>query len=397
VAARGRWATEGRWVWWWKDWIDRRFVRKFEELPEMAPPPPPVPRRLRDETPDPMRCGGCGAKLGADPLRRALGRLPAQQPLEQCHGIAMGIGDDAAVLHVERAELLLTVDGFRSLVDDAYLFGRITAHHSLNDVLAMGGRGLAALALATVPLMAEAMMEEELYQLLKGAVDVLNEHGVPLVGGHSAEGAELGLALSVTGVQHGAPLAKAGLEPGDALLLTKPLGTGAVLAGHMRGRTPSDQLAAALRVMDQSNAAALEVLRAHGVHALTDVTGFGLLGHLGEMLRASGTGATVHLDRVPLLPGARALVQDGIVSSLQVNNEQALADYELCELTSAEAPLRLLLDPQTSGGLLAGVPAESAGPCLEALHGAGYRRAAVVGTVTDRAWRVVPEARKQRP
>jgi selenide, water dikinase len=393
VAARGQWSASGRWVWRWKDRIDRRFMARFSDLPEMDEPGFAVPKALREDSPEAMRCGGCGAKLGADPLRRVLARLPDQGELQIRQGVRLGIGDDAAVLRVGSGELLLTVDGFRSLVADPYLFGRITAHHALNDVLAMGGRGIAALALATVPLMAEAMMEDDLYLLLKGAIDVLNEHGVPLVGGHSAEGAELSLALSITGVGHDDALTKHGLQPGDLLVLNKPLGTGAILAADMRGRASSDQVAGALASMDLSNAAALDVLRGMGVRALTDVTGFGLLGHLGEMLRASGVGAIVCADRIPLLPGAEALVAADIVSSLQAANELAFGDFELAPRPTGGAPLaarvRLLADPQTSGGLLAGVPAHCAAACVAALRDAGYPEAAVVGTVTADVWQVV--------
>ncbi len=389
VAARGRLSVAGRWVWRWKDWIDRRFMARFRDLPEMSGPLPALPASLRERMPDPMRCGGCGAKLGADPLRRVLARLPDQSALQARHGVILGIGDDAAVIRVSGADLVMTVDGFRSLVDDAYRFGRITAHHSLNDVIAMGGKGIAALAMATVPLMTEAMMEEELFALLKGAVDVLNAHGVPLVGGHSAEGGELALSLSITGVERAPSLRKGGARVGDALLLTKPLGTGAVLAAHMRGRAGSDVVAAALASMDHSNAAALEVLREHGVHALTDVSGFGLLGHLGEMLRGAGVGAVVRLSRVALLPGAAEAVAAGIVSSLQSNNEGALRDFDCAAVAAAEPGLRLLVDPQTSGGLLAAVPEARAGACVAALAEAGYPAAAIIGTVTEGRWQVL--------
>jgi len=388
VASRGRLWAAGRWVWRWKDWIDRRFMARFNDLPEMSDPEPAVPRALRDGMPETMRCGGCGAKLGADPLRRVLARLPDQRALERRRGVRLGIGDDAAVVQVGASNLVLTVDGFRSLVADPYRFGRITAHHSLNDVIAMGGCGLAALAMATVPLMAEEMMEEELYLLLKGVVEVLNDHHVPLVGGHSAEGGELSLALSITGVEVGPPLHKRGARPGEALLLTKALGTGAVLAADMRARAPSDHVAAALAVMDTSNAAALDVLREHGVSALTDVSGFGLVGHLGEMLRASGVGASLELAAVPLLPGAETLVADGFVSSLQANNESALNDFDTTGIDAGNACLRLLADPQTSGGLLAAVPAERAGACVTALQAAGYPAACRIGTVTDGPARV---------
>jgi selenide,water dikinase len=388
VASRGALWAAGRWVWRWKDWIDRRFMSRFNDLPDMSDPEPSVPRSLRENMPDTMRCGGCGAKLGADPLRRVLARLPDQSPLERRRGVQLGIGDDAAVVQVAAGNLVLTVDGFRSLVADPYRFGRITAHHSLNDVIAMGGQGLAALAMATVPLMAEEMMEQELYLLLQGVVEVLNEHDVPLVGGHSAEGGELSLALSITGVEVGPALHKGGARAGEALLLTKALGTGAVLAADMRARAPSDDVAAAVAAMDTSNAAALAVLREHGVSALTDVSGFGLVGHLGEMLRAAGIGASLELAAIPLLPGAAALVADGFVSSLQANNEAALQDFDSAGIDAASAPLRLLADPQTSGGLLAAVPADRAAACVSALQAAGYPAACRIGTVTDGPWQV---------
>lgn len=392
VASRGSRWMEGRWVWWWKHRIDRRFMRRFAELPDMAgaaAPPRQVGKDWRNRVPESMRCGGCGAKLGADPLRRVLERLPDQRALEQRQGVTLGIGDDAAVLRTQAGDLVLTIDGFRSLLDDAYLFGRITAHHALNDVIAMGARGSVALAMATVPLMADAMMEDELYLLLKGAVDVLNDHGVPLVGGHSAEGGELALALSLTGTADSLSLGKDGLCDGDELLLTKPLGTGALLAAQMRARLPSDQLAAAVASMDHSNAAALPVLLDHQVTALTDVSGFGLLGHLGEMLRDAGLGATIEAADVPLLPGAAHAIAAGIVSSLQDNNEQALADFTLVGGHPGLTEVRVLVDPQTSGGLLAGVPAGRGRACCEALRAAGYTEAAIIGRVTEGAPQVV--------
>ena len=386
IASRGAWVLEGAWVWRWKDWIDQRFMARFRELPAMPDAagrrPEPLPAALANDAPDLERFGGCGAKIGASPLRRVLARLPDQTRPE----VPVGIGDDAAVLMVPGERILLTVDGFRSLIDDAYQFGRITAHHSLNDVLAMGGRGIAALAMATVPLMAEAMMEEELYWLLRGAVDVLNAHDVPLVGGHSAEGAELSLALTITGVETGATLGQAGLQPGDRLILNKPLGTGVLLAGHMRGLAASDQVSAALRQMDTSNAPALAVLRRFDVHALTDVTGFGLLGHLGEMLRASGVGVNLAIGAMPALAGALALIEAGVVSSLHANNAQAIRDFTLSGQQPDSGAVKLLVDPQTSGGLLAGVPGDRAADCVAALQAAGYPDASLVGEVTAGGW-----------
>jgi len=385
VASRGDWAAEGRWVWWWKDWIDRRFMKRFNALPVMAVPDWSLPAALRAEAPDPMRCGGCGAKLGADPLRRALARLPVHQP----PSVLLGLGDDAAVIRLSADTLVQTVDGLKAFVDDPYRFGRITAQHAMNDLLAMGARGLSALALVTLPLMADAMMEDDLVQLLSGVLAGLDEHGVPLVGGHSGEGESLHLALSLTGVADGPPLRKAGLEAGQRLVITKALGTGTLLAAHMRARLPSAQLEAALAAMEQSNGPALAVLRDHGVRALTDVSGFGLLGHLGEMLRASGpaVGVDLSLPALPWLPGAAEQFRSGVGSSLQSNNEAALADFDGA---TGDWRARLAVDPQTSGGLLAALPAEQAERCVAALRGAGYEAAEAIGTVTGGAWRLLP-------
>jgi selenide,water dikinase len=384
IASRGRFVASGKWVWRWKDWIDRRFMERFENLPQMPEAQWKLPANLQADAPDSMRCGGCGAKLGANPLQRVLGRLPEQN----FGNVALGIGDDAAVIRSTGADIVLTVDGFRSLVSDPYLFGRITAHHALNDVLAMGAAGTAALALATVPLMSETLMEEDLFQLLRGAVDVLNAHGVPLVGGHSAEGAELSLGLTVTGAVVQPMLPKSGLRPGDHLLLTKPLGTGAIMAGQMRGKVASDLLAPALKSMDTSNADALDVLREHGVTAATDVSGFGLLGHLGEMLRASRTGADICVQQVPVFAGVLDVISNGTTSSLQTNNEMALQDFVLHGCDAGESRVRVLVDPQTSGGILASVPGERGPACLAALHKKGYERAALIGRVSAEGWNI---------
>jgi len=385
VASKGPLSAWGRWAWRWKDRIDRKFMERFSTLPEMKVDAPLLAPVLQADAPDVMRCGGCGAKLGADPLRRVLARLPDQK----FEHVQLGIGDDAAVLEHRNGNLVLTVDGFRSLVSDPYLFGRISAHHSLNDIFAMGARGTGALALATVPLMAESMMEEELYQLLKGVVDVLNAHDVPLVGGHSAEGAELSLGLTITGEVEQPMLTKAGLLPGDLLLLCKPLGTGVMFAANMRGRLTSDLLEAVVASMDRSNASALKVLRKHQVRGATDISGFGLLGHLAEMLRAGGVGVSIQLHDVPLLDGAMELMEAGNASSLQDNNERALGEFEFVGCSPGDTAVRLLVDPQTSGGLLAAVPSAEAEACLLELRSAGYDAAAIIGRVEEDGSQIV--------
>ena len=377
VANRGRLAAAGVWVWRWKRWIDLRFMRKFNDLPAMdAEPVDQLAQDGSGEGQPAMRCGGCGAKLGADILRRTLDRLA----IETSAATVRGIGDDAALVSLAGGQVAVSCDGFRTMIGDAYRFGRISAHHALNDLFAMGADARFALALATVPLMADAMMEEDLFQMMAGALAVFREHGVDLVGGHSAEGADLGIAFTVFGGLGGDVLAKGGLRAGEKLVLTKPLGTGAVLAGAMRGKARARDVVAAIDSMDTSNASAVGVLRGHGVGGCTDVSGFGLAGHLTEMTRASNVGAVLN-GPLPQLPGAADLMASGIVSSLQRNNEQALDDFVIRKARPDAPTVRILADPQTSGGLLAGVPAAAASSCVGELRRLGYG-AAVVGEVT---------------
>ena len=386
IATKGPFALKMPYFWRLKERIDRRFIERFQRLSQMQQPSRPnlAPALAADLPDDAMRCGGCGAKLAADPLRRVLARLPKQ---EAAH-VTLGIGDDAAQVLHGTGSTFLSVDGFRAMIDDPYLLGRICAHHSLNDLFAMGAQPSAALALATIPLMAEAMMEEDLFQLLSGVVDVLNAHGAPLVGGHSAEGAELSIGLTVTGVPGARTLTKSMCRPGDALIVTKPLGTGVILAAAMRGLHEADAIPACLEAMNCSNAPALEILQGYGISALTDVTGFGLIGHLSEMLRASDCGVELRLDRVPMLPGARSFANQGVRSSIQSANALALGDFSVAPSVTDGAALALLSDPQTSGGLLACVASEQADACVSTLGDAGIP-AANIGYITPKERRSI--------
>ena len=385
VASRGPWHASGRWVWVWKDWIDRRFMRRFQDLPEMETPAPALAPALGVDAPDAMRCGGCGAKLGADLLERVLRRLPVRPDPD----LVQGIGDDAAIVRLESSTLAMTCDGFRAMVDDPWRFGRIAAHHAMNDLFAMNALPRHALALVTVPVMADALMEEDLYQVMAGAVSVFHAHDVTLAGGHSAEGAELSVGFAVTGAAPGDVLTKGGMQPGQRLVLTKPIGTGALLAGAMQGRTSGRDLVATLDLMDASSAAAARILVEHGATACTDVTGFGLAGHLSEMTRASGAAARLQLCAIPMVPAAVALMEEGVQSSLQPNNAQALEDFVVRGCVPGDPRLRLLADPQTAGGLLAGVPAASADACVAALRAAGYADSAIIGDVMPEGLSVI--------
>jgi selenide, water dikinase len=374
VASRGPFAAEGAYLWRLKDWIDRRWMRRYRELPDMTPEP-----AAEGAGPGGMRCGGCAAKVPAAVLGRVIAGL---QPAA---GDAVAIGldspDDAALIAFPGAPpLLQTVDFFRAMVDDPFLFGQIAANHALGDIYAMGGRPDTALAIATLPPARPEIVEQDLYQMLRGALDVIEEAGAALIGGHSAEGAEMGLGFAVTGRAplSGKLLRKGGLRAADRLLLTKPLGTGVILAADGRALAPARAVADAIAAMRQSSAAAAACLAAHGAAAATDVTGFGLLGHLIEMLRAAHMDAALDPDWIPALDGAVELLARGIASSLDADNRAALSVLDAAGRTHPIAPL--LVDPQTAGGLLAGVAADRSERCLAELCRLGYR-AAVIGRV----------------
>jgi len=387
VASRGPFACEGAWVWKLKDWIDRRWMRQYQELPEMSAPgfpsvPSVAPSPSVPAPPDQMRCGGCGAKIGADVLHRVLRRLQPVQREDVLIGLASP--DDAAVVQVPAGQVAVqTVDFFRTFLNDPYVFGQVAANHGLGDIFAMGAEPQSALLIATVPPGAEPRVEEQLHQLLAGALRVLNAHETQLAGGHTAEGPELALGMVVNGLAHPDRLwRKGGLLPGQALILTKPIGTGALFAADMRGRAAGRWIETALSSMLLSHREAARILREHGATACTDVTGFGLVGHLLEMLGASSVSATIQLGKLPILDGAREVVAGGALSSLHPQNLRFERGLENQEEARAHGLFPLLFDPQTAGGLLAGVPAERGSACLESLRAAGYVHASLIGHVT---------------
>jgi selenide,water dikinase len=391
VGSRGWWSFEGDVVWRWKDWIDRRFMSRYADLPAMSAEAPPVlepglasSEALREISTAAMRCGGCGSKVGATPLTRVLEQLA---PIRR-DDVLIGLDapDDAAVVSVPPGKVLVrTVDAFRAIVNDPFVFGQITANHCLGDIFAMGAEAQTALAVATVPFGLDRKVEDTLVQLLSGAVQVLNDAGAALVGGHTSEGVELSLGLSLTGlVDRDAVLRKGGLRAGDRLVLTKGIGTGTLFAAEMRMRAKGRWIDGAIAAMRQSSRAAADVLRRHQASACTDVTGFGLLGHLVEMTRASGVDVRLNLPAVPVLDGALETSAAGFLSSLHPHNvrlRRAVADIER---VSADPRYTLLYDPQTSGGLLAGVPADRAQACVDDLLANGYHQAAIIGTVEPR-------------
>jgi selenide, water dikinase len=395
IGTRNGLAFQGAWVWRWKDWIDRRFMRKFSVFPAMALPPVVLPpladqQALKEISATAMRCGGCGAKVGASVLARALGGIEPAVRADVVVGL--DAPDDAALVDVGGDKLSLqTVDYFRAIIDDPYTLGKIAANHSLGDVYAMGGQPQTALAIATLPYGLEAKVEADLSAMMAGANEVLRQAGCALVGGHTSEGAELALGFAINGlVPRNAALRKSGLRPGDALILTKPIGTGTLLAAHMRGRAKARWVMAAITHMIHSNGQAADILRRHGVHATTDVTGFGLLGHLFEMVRASNVDARVAINRVPLLDGAPESIALGIFSSLQPQNVRLRRAIANVDQVGQHPHYPLLFDPQTAGGLVAAVPLREAQACIAALRAANYTGAAVIGLVTARSGALEP-------
>jgi len=329
-----------------------------------------------------MRCAGCGAKVGADVLARALARVQSLHRDDVL--IGLDAPDDAAVVEVPSCKVLVqSVDFFRAIVDDPYVFGKIAATHALGDLYAMGADPQTALAIVGIPHGPEEHVEETLTQLMAGAVEVLHAAGAALVGGHTSEAAELGLGFTVNGLADpNRLLRKSGLRSGDRLILTKPIGTGTLFAADMRHQAKGQWIADAIESMLQSNREASDVFLRHGATACTDVTGFGLIGHLHEMAQASGVGVALDMARVPVLDGAEHTAGAGVFSTLYPQNLRLRRVIRNGERAASTPRFALLFDPQTAGGLLAGVPADAADACVAELRAAGYRHSAIVGGVT---------------
>ena len=389
IASRGAWSFEADWLWKWKDSIDRKFMRMFNELPEMPEEQVALSgiadqEVLKEISTLAMRCGGCGAKVGSTVLSRVLNTL--DKPSRDDVLIGLDSPDDAAVFSVPDGKAMVqSVDYFRSFIDDPYVFGQIAANHALGDLFAMGAQAQSALAIATVPYGREAIVERTLSELLQGAQKVLNDSGAVIAGGHSSEGAELAFGLTVNGlVGKEQVLRKSGMQPGDVLILTKPIGTGTLFAANMRGKAKGRWIDDAIESIMVSNQAASKVLFENGVTACTDVTGFGVLGHLVEMTKASGCDVDLMVDALPLLDGALETMSAGILSSLQPQNMRLRRAITNAEDWSSHPSYALLFDPQTAGGLLASIPEEKAENCLSDLRAQGYQSVVLVGRVKQR-------------
>ena len=303
---------------------------------------------------------GCGCKLGAADLERVLASLDGT--VDPAVLVGPATADDAGVYRVrDDLALVQTVDFFTPIVDDPYDFGRIAATNALSDVYAMGGEPLTALNLVAFSL--EDLGDDVLREILRGGADVVREAGAVIVGGHSIDDREPKYGLAVTGSVHpDEVLSNAGGRPGDALVLTKPLGAGAISTAAKRGTAGAEEVAAAVAVMTELNRDAATAARAAGAHAMTDVTGFGLLGHLHELTRASGVSAEVDAGAVPAIAGALELLDgEGAVSGGARRNAEHASTFASIDPAVSPARRRLLPDPMTSGGLLVALPPERAG------------------------------------
>ncbi len=382
----GCWIHEGRLAYWGKLRADDQWMQSFQKLAAGTRASENSPSSAHEK----MRCGGCGAKVPQDILQEA---LSSQGQSSYSHFIRFGMdaAEDACVIYAPRGEpSSLTqavprpldthsVDFFRAFHDDYYVFGQIAAHHSLNDIWAMNSDAHLALALVTVPLAAPHIQRDWLRLALKGSQDVFQHHQVAMGGGHTSEGMEFGLGFCVSGsLGEHTPFTKDALQPGDCLFLSKPLGTGVLMAAFAAGRCKPRWAQQCMEGMLMSNRPLQLVLRQLQVHAATDVSGFGLAGHLGEMLERSRATACLRLESIPLYKGFKELATL-FESTLAPANRRVAARY----LESGLKAEGLLFDPQTAGGFLFGLHPTQVETLRHVCTAAGIPVPAQIGVVTQ--------------
>ncbi len=340
----------GHWVWRWKDRIDRKFMAALNDFrPGMGT------TSGNEESSEPMHCAGCGSKLGPELLRDSLQTLP--RVTREAVLPALGRAEDASLwTPTQGLQIVQSVDGFRAFSEDLYQLGQVCVQHALSDLYAMNATPVSAQVWTNLAFCHPRLQQGDFRQLMTGIAEALVANDCVLAGGHSTEGLETHVSVTANGeVAPDQIWRKTGARPGDWLVLTKPLGTGVILAADMTGDAPAEAMRAAWAGMLQSNRQAWQHLQILHPHAVTDVTGFGLLGHLLEMLDGTALEAELRAEAIPALPGALDLLQAGWQSSLV---PQLLPLLNRCRTGHLlDAPhTRLLLDPQTSGGLLAAVP-----------------------------------------
>ncbi|MCA9641042.1 MAG: selenide, water dikinase SelD [Polyangiaceae bacterium] len=375
VALGSKWGRtlEGRWVWRLKDRIDRRFVERFT---------------FADATQEPtataeMECGGCAAKLGRETLQDALSGMDTEAPDER---VIWGIreAEDVAAWKMKDEVVVANVDAFSAFTRDYFALGRVAATNALSDLWAKAALPEVALSSLVIPKADRQKQAATVQQILKGASQVFDAHGVQLLGGHTQAGEQLQVGFAIWGRARGPLLPKRGAQSGDCLVLTKALGSGVLLHADAMGDCRFDWRKELYASLFATNADAGLLAQRLGARAATDITGFGLLGHLHEMLHADGLGAELELSALPVLPGALELLARGYRSTFHAQNS---ALREWCQRSTregaVEARTELLFDPQTSGGLLIAISPEQAEELLRQLSSAGLPQARLIGRVKD--------------
>lgn len=355
VGTRHGLSVSGAWVWQWKDRIDRAFMTRVATAGSAMAQSASAPK-------DAMHCAGCASKLGPAVVSGTVSALPVFDNPQVVPALAQA--EDAARWRPTAGrDTVQSLDGFRAFTDDGYRLGRIAANHALSDVYAMGAEPLSALVWVNLAHNHPRLQARDHRRILSGVADALHEQRCVLGGGHSSEGVETHLGIAVTGeVPAGVALAKHTARAGDHLVLTQALGTGVILAANQVGDAPAAAIESAMRLMLNDNRAASVALAE--ANALTDVTGYGLLGHLLEMLDGTNLAAAVDLDSVPAIAGALELFASGWRSTLHPALLPLLAETDRDRDDALGA---LCLDPQTSGGLLAAVPPDRV-DALRAAH-----------------------------
>ncbi len=403
IASKYGFAVEGKWLWFYKRWIDVRFMKMLKQLPAMTNHHSlkqlkkqyanlASRQQLSKIAEIPMHCGGCGAKVSPSVLHDVLQALLKADNSDFDKNIVLSIRDqdDAAAFSVPQHQLLVqSIDYFRSFLDDPFLFGRIAVNHALGDLYAMGAKPHSVLANISLPYMPANLQYQTLYQLMSGILKQLSYHHCILLGGHSSEGKELACGFSVNGMSENRLLiTKSALRTDMALILTKPLGTGVIMAANMRYQADGVWVSEAIEQMLLSHQEVLPLLLEYNITACTDITGFGLLGHLYEMLKAS-TGeiqAVLKLSSIPFLRGAQECTGSGIYSSLYPENlyfSRYVQDFDPL-LQQFPETIPLLFDPQTAGGLLIAVDKDQSTQMLEKIQNLGYTNAAIIGHTCSR-------------
>ena len=386
IASRGNFFMHGKIPWLVKDRIDKNFVKKYSNLPQMNQNFS-IAKGLVDNTTQQlleshaMRCAGCGAKVANNVLQDVLHQLPNTEKQEILTSFSSA--EDASLILLKDNKILLqSVDQIKAFINDPWIFARIATNHCLSDIYAMGCRPHSALAIVGLPFASKEYSISELRQLMLACSDTLKEQNCSLIGGHTAESEDLTFGLSVNGfTTQDKVLRKNGMKRGDVLILTKSLGSGTLLAADMRSKASHSNIQSALNMMAISNQKASSILVKMNATACTDITGFGLAGHLFEMLIRDMIKVSINLDDIPIMDGAIESLEQGIFSSLHEDNRTVSSYISVHSNLSKMAKYEILFDPQTSGGLLASIPSELAGICVNQLIEAGYQSTSIIGRV----------------